>query len=233
MSLYGWVIIGTIAGPFFLSFDKKVHFYTHWKTALPAIFCIGLLFIAWDEYFTQHSVWGFTDQYIGSIKIGHLPLEEVLFFLVVPYACVFVYEVLIAYFPKVNLTRITQSFAFAITLSGLVFSLFNLEKWYTLSASSIAALLTIGFFYIRKVTWYASFVFTFLVCIIPFLLVNGILTGSVTDLPVVWYNSDHILGARIITIPLEDLYYNYCMLLPIIGIHNWLKNRNSRSIKID
>ncbi len=229
MSLYGWIIIGTIAGPFFLSFDKKVHFYTHWKTALPAIFSVGLLFIAWDEYFTQHSVWGFTDQYIGAVKIGHLPLEEVLFFLVVPYACVFVYEVLIAYFPKVNLTRVTQAFAFAITLSGLVFSLFNLEKWYTLGASSTAALLTIGFFYIRKVTWYSSFVFTFLVCIIPFLLVNGILTGAVTDSPIVWYNSDHILGARIITIPLEDLYYNYCMLLPIIGIHNWLKNRKSQS----
>ena len=161
MSLYGWVILGTIAGPFFLSFDKKVHFYTHWKSVLPAIFSIGLIFIAWDEYFTQNEVWGFTDQYIGSFKIGHLPLEEVLFFLVVPYACVFVYEVLLAYFPNVKLAKVTHIFAFTITLSGLVFSIFNLEKWYTMSASIIAVLLTIGLFYIRKVSWYSSFVFTF------------------------------------------------------------------------
>ena len=227
MSLYGWVIIGSITGPFFLSFDKKVHFYTHWKSVLPAILSIGLIFITWDELFTQHGVWGFTEKYIGTVKIGNLPLEEVLFFLVVPYACVFVHEVLIAYFPKIILTRTAPAFAFVMTMSGLAFSLFNLEKWYTFSASSIAVLLTIGLFYIRKVNWYNSFVFTFLVCLIPFLIVNGILTGSVTDEPVVWYSQEHILGIRILTIPLEDLYYNYCMLLPIIGIHHWLKNKKT------
>ena len=34
MSAYLWIILGTITGPFFLSFDKKVHFYTHWQPKL-------------------------------------------------------------------------------------------------------------------------------------------------------------------------------------------------------
>jgi lycopene cyclase domain-containing protein len=73
------------------------------------------------------------------------------------------------------------------------------------------------------VEWYSSFVFTFIVAIIPFLIVNGILTGSFTDAPVVWYNENHIIGMRIFTIPFEDLFYNYAMLLPLIAIFEYLK----------
>ena len=65
----------------------------------------------------------------------------------------------------------------------------------------------------------------FLVAIIPFIIVNGILTGAVTDQPIVWYSESHIMGPRIYTIPIEDLYYNYAMLLPIIGIYEYLKEK--------
>jgi hypothetical protein len=33
------------------------------------------------------------------------------------------------------------------------------------------------------------------------------------------------MGPRIITIPMEDLFYNYAMLLPIVGIYEALKKR--------
>jgi hypothetical protein len=88
-------------------------------------------------------------------------------------------------------------------------------------------MLTIGFYFVKRVTWYPSFVFTFLVAQIPFLVVNGILTGSFTPEPVVWYNSEHIIGFRIFTIRLEDVFYNYAMLLPIVAIYMFLKNRNT------
>jgi hypothetical protein len=32
MSLYLWVILSAFVGPLVLSFDKKVHFYTYWKS---------------------------------------------------------------------------------------------------------------------------------------------------------------------------------------------------------
>jgi lycopene cyclase domain-containing protein len=58
--------------------------------------------------------------------------------------------------------------------------------------------------------------------------VNGVLTGFFTDEPVVWYSEDHITGIRIGTIPLEDLYYNLSMLLPIVLIHEALKQAGIR-----
>jgi lycopene cyclase domain-containing protein len=225
MSLYFWILIGTISGPFLLSFDKKVHFYTCWKNLFIATVCIAICFLIWDEYFTQMGFWGFTPKYLQGIYLGHLPLEECLFFILVPYACLFIYEVMKAYFPKRNLKQFAHFFAFGFTLLGLILGLMFTQQAYTTSACIISALLTIGIYYVQKVKWYADFVLAFCVAIIPFLIVNGILTGAFTSEPVVWYSEKEIIGIRIFTIPMEDVFYNYCMLLPITAIYEWLKNR--------
>lgn len=228
MSAYLWIILGTISGPFFLSFDKKVHFYKHWKSVFLGIAIVGTFFLIWDEYFTLKGVWGFTPEYLTGIYIGHLPLEECLFFLVVPYACVFIHEVLKAYFPNLRKEYLGRIFGFTFALSGLILAYVFMRNWYTLTACSLSSLLVIWFGFIKKVQWFNDFSFTYLVALIPFLIVNGILTGAVTDQPIVWYNEDHIIGLRIITIPFEDLYYNLCMLLPVIAIHEvWSQKKRS------
>ncbi len=223
MSLYSWIILATITGPLALSFDKRVAFYRNWKNLLIAILIVGLVFLIWDEYFTVKKIWGFNPDYILGIYIGHLPIEEVTFFLVVPYACMFVYEVLQAYFPKLKKQTFTRLFALYFTLSGFLLGGLNHNKWYTASACFITALLTIYFYYIKRKNWFNDFAFCYLIAMIPFLIVNGVLTGAVTDNPIVWYSDMHIMGPRIITIPLEDLYYNYALLLPIVAIYEGLK----------
>jgi len=231
MSLYFWILIFAFAGPFFLSFDQKVGYYKKWKYLLPAILSVALVFIIWDEYFTKKEIWGFTPAYIQEIYLGHLPLEEVLFFIIVPYNCVFIYEVLNAYFPSTTLSKLTKFFAFFFVLSGFVLSTWFLDNWYTSVACGASAILTVGLYFIFKVSWYERFAFAYLVALIPFLIVNGILTGMVTENPVVWYNESHIIGIRIGTIPFEDLYYNYCLFLPIIGLYEGIKNRFEKAIE--
>ncbi|GIR49788.1 MAG: hypothetical protein CM15mP58_18850 [Burkholderiaceae bacterium] len=49
----------------------------------------------------------------------------------------------------------------------------------------------------------------FLVMLIPFFIVNGVLTGSWIVDQVVWYNDTENLGLRISTIPIEDGIYAY------------------------
>jgi lycopene cyclase domain-containing protein len=221
MSLYLWLIVGSFTGPFLLSFDRRVHFYTYWKRLFPAISIVAVLFIIWDQLFTQEKIWGFTPEYLQGIYLGDLPLEEVLFFFVVPYACVFIYEVLKAYFPNLKLMKLGQVVAFAITFAGFLFGTLHMDNWYTASACLIASLLTVGIYFVERVSWYGNFALMYLVAMIPFLIVNGVLTGAVTPDPVVWYSADHIMGPRIITIPVEDMFYNYSMLLPIV----WLFER--------
>jgi lycopene cyclase domain-containing protein len=57
-----------------------------------------------------------------------------------------------------------------------------------------------------------TFLYSFLIALIPFLIVNGLLTS----IPVVLYNDAENLGIRIYTIPVEDVFYGYALLLGTI-----------------
>lgn len=225
MSLYGWVMIFTIIGPFALSFDKKVHFYTYFPSLFKSILPVSTLFIFWDILFTKKSIWGFTTEYISSIKIANLPLEEVLFFILVPFACLFIYEVSKSYFPNLNVSKVIKPFNYLFIGLGLVLISKGIGNWYTCSAVTTGILLVLIFGIILKKSWYGWFVLSFLVALIPFLIVNGILTGATTPKPIVWYSENHIVGWRIITIPVEDIFYNLSLLLPITAIFEYFKNK--------
>ena len=222
MSLYAWVILLSFAGPFALSFDKKVSFYKEWAFVFIAALIVALPFLIWDELFTQWGVWGFNADYLLKIYIGRLPLEEVLFFIVIPYNFIFLLKVVQAYFPNRNKKRIAPVFAFIfLTTSGLWMLLYG-ANYYTYLATFLSATLTI---LLRNRKWYQDFMWTYLLCLIPFFIVNGILTGAFTDEPIVWYSAKHIIGWRMISIPFEDLYYNYALLLPLTWLYFSLKKR--------
>lgn len=225
MSLYLTIIILSLLGPLVLSFDKKVHFYTHWKTIFPAILIVGAIFIAWDIYFTENGIWGFNPDYLSGIYFYNLPLEECLFFFVVPYACVFIYEVVKAYFPAFQPLQFSYVFAFIFSISAIILSIVFRENWYTFSALLGAGVLNLIIYFGWTPKWYPHFVVAFIITTIPFLIVNGVLTGAATPEPIVWYSEDHIMGPRIVTIPVEDIFYNFLMLFPIVGIHEWLKGK--------
>lgn len=224
MSLYLILMSVSFGSCFLLSFDKKVAFFKNMRFFVPAVFAVAIPFLIWDQYFTVNGVWGFNESYLQGVFIGSLPLEEVLFFFFIPYCCVFIYEVLIAYFPNASLNNLTKIFSLVFVLSGTLLALTNLENWYTLSACSLSVMCAV--FVIRgKYIWYPRAVFAFLVAQLPFLIVNGILTGAATPEPIVWYSEFHITGVRILTIPLEDVFYNFSLLMPIIGLYHYFKLR--------
>ena len=63
---------------------------------------------------------------------------------------------------------------------------------------------------------------------IPFFLVNGVLTGSFIRDEIVWYNNAANLGFRIGTIPIEDFFYAMLLLLSNISIFEWLEIKSLR-----
>ena len=172
-----------------------------------------VVFIPWDIVFTVNGIWGFNPDYFLDTEILDLPLEEWLFFICIPFACVFTHYALLIYFPKMKLNIAnTKRLAIGLITVLSIVILFNLDKWYTLVNFSLAITLTlIVLKYNSKLLQH--FLLTFLVMLIPFFIVNGVLTGSWIVDQVVWYNDTENLGLRISTIPIEDGIYAYSMIL--------------------
>ena len=94
MSLYLVINLASISVPLLFSFHPRIQFHKEWKYAIPAILLAAIPYLIWDEIFTRAGIWGFNPTYIGDLALGELPLEEVLFFICIPYACLFTYFVL-------------------------------------------------------------------------------------------------------------------------------------------
>ena len=206
----------SFAGPFLLSFDKKVAFYKLWKPLFAGIFLNAVLFILWDAWFTRQGIWSFNNEYVWSFRLYDLPLEEWSFFVVVPYANVFIYACIKTYVNVDFIKPIHKYIQYFFIVLCLLASLIYSDKTYTLVNSIIALLLLlIHSFYLKK-TYMPYFWVAYFIHLIPFFIVNGILTGMATPSPVVIYNSHDIIGWRIVTIPIEDSVYALtCLLIPI------------------
>lgn len=224
-NLYLWINLGTLVFPLLLSFDKKVAFYKHWSTLFPAIFLTGCIFLVWDQWFTEMGIWGFNSIYLTGYYIGQIPLEEVLFFFTVPYACVFIYECLRAYIRK-NETFEELHRWFTLLFFGVACSLlywFN-DRLYTALTSLVASLMLGTHLMVIKRRYMSWFYFAFILSVIPMLIVNGLLTSK----PVVYYNPNEIIGLRLGSIPVEDFLYNMTMMLMCVGLYEWFNRLGLR-----
>ncbi|MEP5612704.1 MAG: lycopene cyclase domain-containing protein, partial [Cyclobacteriaceae bacterium] len=123
--LYFILMGGSLIFPLAWSFEKRVSYHKNWKSLFPAIFLTALFFLFWDEVFTQRGVWGFNDSYISGIKFGSLPLEEILFFIVVPFSCVFIYECVGYFLPGNKAFRKVRALTYALGVFLLIVALFN------------------------------------------------------------------------------------------------------------
>jgi lycopene cyclase domain-containing protein len=223
MSLYSILLLCSIIVPLSLSFDKKLQFSRQWKYLVPSILVIAFFYLAFDIYFTKMGVWGFNPHYHSFIVFCKLPLEEWLFFVVIPYASIFLHDSIVLYFSKIILPdRIARYISIALIIISLIILLFNMGRAYTAYIFSLIILVLIISFF-DKTNVVKSFYCTFLVIILPFVIVNAILTGSFIEEPVVWYNNNENLGIRFLTIPVEDFGYAFSLILFNLLLRNKLK----------
>ena len=196
--------------PLLFTFHPKLQFQKRLRKFLPVLFAVAFLFCLWDFFFVRLGVWGFNDRYITGIKLATLPLEEILFFLCIPYACVFSYHCFGIMMKKFYFVNTIKWIGYLLTVALLVIAFIFYNRLYTLVSFiflAVAISLTAG----KK--FFPQFFITWLIMLVPFLIVNGILTGTGLEEPVVMYHPDEIIGARVMTIPVEDFFYGMLLIL--------------------
>lgn len=220
---YAYLLINflTIIFPVLLSFDKRVAFHKSWKYIWPGMTLTGLVFLFWDVLFTVKGVWSFNPDYIIGIKVFDLPIEEILFFLTVPFSCIFIYACL-NYYVKWSLPQtISKIISLLIIILCVAMLTAYYNRLYTAINFGFLMLVLILLQYVFESAWLNRFYMAYIVSLLPFYIVNGILTS----VPIVMYNNAENIGKRVGTIPIEDHFYSIALLLMNVGFFEYFKSK--------
>lgn len=210
---------GSFIVPFVMSFEKKIHFISKWKAFLPAILIIGSVFVLWDVEFTRSGVWQFNPDFVSGLNFINLPIEEVLFFFVIPYISLFIYEIAKLYF-KLPYNRYVRLFNLLLAMALLALCFVNTHADYTFT-TFVAMSLVLFWNYVKKIEHTSYMFVTYAIILVPFAIVNGVLTS----MPVVIYNNLENLSIRVGTIPIEDFFYAMLLIFSNILLYDYFSKK--------
>lgn len=203
----------SISVPLLFSFHPRLKFFKAWGSLLPAIILPASLFIAWDYFFVKAGVWSFNTGYLTGIQWLGLPMEEVLFFICIPYACVFTFFCLDKLCQLQMTPRLENLITGALVIGLIALATVHRSKAYSFSAFLVLAILLVLAKSLLRVSWLGRFYIIYAILMFPFMIVNGILTGSWIENAVILYNPSENMGMRLGTIPAEDIFYGMALFL--------------------
>lgn len=223
---YSAILFFTVIICFIASYDKRIYFNRHFGEFLKSAIIVAIPFIAWDIWFTAKGVWWFNTDYTLGIVLAGLPIEEWLFFICIPFSCIFTYFCFEKFFRLGWLSGFNNLIVFISVVICSVMALLHYDKIYTL-ITAIATLTTLIYLhFIVRAEWIGKASLVFTVLMLGFLPVNGVLTGTGLESPIVNYNPRDFLGVRILTIPIEDAVYGYTQFLLVLFFFKLFKKRN-------
>lgn len=214
-----------VLGPIAASFDKRVHFANKWRHAFPAITLAAIPYIVWDALVTGRH-WVFNAATISGFSPFGLPIEEIFFFFTVPFASLFMWEVISSYIPKQEVSSKGMVGVFrGLLLAGIILYSQG-DKEYT--AFALGALGIVGILDdilpVKLFPQKRTFLYVLAVSVC-----NGVFNGYLTSRPVVVYDNTYNLGIRLGTIPVEDFFYGLSLILLATIFYELLKKKYEHS----
>lgn len=193
----------------------------HVKAALFGLLPSALLFIIYDHVVTNY-FWSFNSEYILGIYIGKLPIEEVLFFFTVPFACLPLWHFSKKIFRGVVHNHV--GYAFLVTIALILYFLSLDGKYYTLSMS-IGLILLLFLHAGLQVQLFQQKAFW------GFTAISMLLTLSfnfyLTTRPIILYNTQTMTNIRITTIPLEDFIFGFLLLSMTVLLYEYSSKKTT------
>lgn len=225
MYTYVLLLFFTVIICFIASFNKRIQFYRYFRSFVLAAIVVAIPFIAWDIWFTKHGVWWFNENYTLGIGIAGLPLEEWLFFICIPFSCVFTYYCIDKFFKIDGWNGFNNMIVFVSVIIASVVALRHQTQLYTFVTAIVLLITLLYLHFIARAEWIGAASFVYMILMLGFFPVNGILTGTGLENPIVNYNPKEIMGIRMLTIPVEDAVYGYCQFLWVLYFFNLFKTK--------
>lgn len=89
---YLLVLAGCVAATLPLEFVLGARVYRRPARLLATVVPVAAVFLTWDLAAAARGTWWFSDRYTIGVRLAGLPVEEWLFFLVVPVCALLTYE---------------------------------------------------------------------------------------------------------------------------------------------
>lgn len=193
-----------------------------WKFVFPAIFINMFVFSVPTEYLTQMKAIVFYPLYLTDHYLWQLPVEELLFSLVMPLTGLAIYIFLNIRFPENKLQK--YSLALSNILLGICIAIiyFGYHHLYTLITFVLLFLFILYIEYVNKIRFMYRFYRAFLVSLIPF---YGAMV-LVNTLPVIQYTEEETLIFKLLKVPFESTFYFMGMLLLTVYLFELFKSRS-------
>lgn len=90
--LYGGVLLGCLLATLPLELLIGARVYRRPLRLMVAVLPVAVVFAVWDSVATHRHWWRFSARYVLPPRIAGLPVEELLFFVVVPVCAVLTFE---------------------------------------------------------------------------------------------------------------------------------------------
>ncbi len=185
-----------------------------------SILISALLFVIVDEVVTN-MFWSFNQMYIIGFTIGKVPIEEILFFITVPFACLLLW---------VNWMKQSKGSKLHIhvplilgSLSGVVSIVSLLLGLYYTASVLFAFTCCIGLDAQLKTDLFRRFEFLSFLCFVNVL--TAVFNLYLTSRPVVMYNSLWKSNLNLLTIPLEDFVYGIALISLVVIIYEYANSK--------
>ena len=201
--------------------NRKLDFAGQSKFIILAVLINLFTFSVPTEFLTQLKVIVFNPPYLSGMTLWELPAEELLISLLLPLCGLAMYLFLNYRFPDNSMEK--YSLAISNILLGVCIAMlyFGHQKLYTLFTFSILLVFLLYIEYVSKIRFMYRFYRAFLVSLILFYIVYGMLTS----IPVVQYTTEETLDFNFAHIPFESQFYYMSMLLLSIYLFELFKSR--------
>jgi lycopene cyclase domain-containing protein len=188
---------------------ERFYFLDKWRESFISILFAAVPFLIWDSLVTGKH-WDFNSNYILGLKLFDLPLEEIMFFISVPFACLFTWEMVKKHSMNriVKLKLLNTAIQILSAAAGVIL-LFNGKGYTGLAFTGLGIVLFYDSNFGGKILQQRIFLNFFILITIFTLIFNGYLTWR----PVVTYGEVYQMGFRIFTIPFEDFIFGYSLLI--------------------
>ena len=88
--LYLAVMAGCVVGTLPLELVLRARVYARWRRLLLALLPVLAVFMTWDVLSIRAGYWSY--RHLTGLRIGNLPIEEIVFFVVIPTCSMLTFE---------------------------------------------------------------------------------------------------------------------------------------------